>query len=158
MKNLFRSFYESPIGLLEIVADSTAITELNFGTQKTKSEENTLTQEAIRQLQEYFDKERVTFEIPTRPSGTAFQKKVWTELQRIEYGHTFSYQKLAKQVGGETYIRAVGRANGQNPIPIIIPCHRVIGKNGSLVGYAGGTKTKQHLLHLEGATFQPQLL
>ena len=110
----------------------------------------------FNQLKEYFAGTRKEFDVPLDIEGTDFQKKVWNELQNISYGKTISYKTLSEKLGDVKAIRAVGKANGQNPIAIIIPCHRVIGVNGSLVGYAGGLALKEKLLHLEGA-LNPEL-
>lgn len=107
--------------------------------------------ETFQQLKEYFFNGKKFFSIPLNPDGTAFQKFVWAELLHIPYGRTISYKQLAERIGDKNFIRAVGRANALNPIPIIIPCHRVIGTNGSLVGYSGGVEIKRFLLELEGA-------
>jgi methylated-DNA-[protein]-cysteine S-methyltransferase len=101
------------------------------------------------QLEEYFAGERTTFDIPMRLEGTAFQRTVWHELTQIPYGETISYGELAKRIGRPDRARAVGTANGQNPIAVIVPCHRVIGANGKLVGYGGGLDNKRRLLELE---------
>jgi len=108
------------------------------------------------QLKEYFAGTRKEFDVPLDIKGTDFQKRVWNELQKIPYGKTISYKTLSEKLGDVKAIRAVGKANGQNPIAIIIPCHRVIGANGNLVGYAGGLAIKEKLLHLEGA-LNPEL-
>ena len=108
------------------------------------------------QLEEYFAGTRKKFDVPLDLEGTDFQKKVWEELKKIPYGKTISYKTLAEKLGDVKSIRAVGKANGQNPIAIIIPCHRVIGSDGSLTGYAGGLDIKEKLLHLEGA-LNPEL-
>ena len=110
----------------------------------------------FNQLKEYFAGTRKDFDVPLDIEGTDFQKRVWNELQKIPYGKTISYKTLSEKLGDVKAIRAVGKANGQNPIAIIIPCHRVIGANGSLVGYAGGLAIKEKLLHLEGA-LNPEL-
>ena len=110
----------------------------------------------FNQLKEYFAGTRKEFDVPLDIEGTDFQKKVWNELQNISYGKTISYKTLSEKLGDVKAIRAVGKANGQNPIAILIPCHRVIGANGSLVGYAGGLAIKEKLLHLEGA-LNPEL-
>ena len=108
------------------------------------------------QLKEYFAGTRKEFDVPLDIEGTDFQKRVWNELQKIPYGKTISYKTLSEKLGDVKAIRAVGKANGQNPIAIIIPCHRVIGANGNLIGYAGGLAIKEKLLHLEGA-LNPEL-
>ena len=107
--------------------------------------------EARRQLLAYFDGKVRSFELPLAPNGTEFQRRVWGELTRIRFGETISYADLARRVGNTAAVRAVGAANGRNPIPIIVPCHRVIGSNGSLTGFGGGLKRKQWLLEHEGA-------
>lgn len=107
--------------------------------------------DVYKQLDEYFKRERKKFDIPLDITGTEFQLKVWKELSKIPYGKMISYGDIARKVGGSTYIRAVGRANGQNPVPIIIPCHRVIESNGRIGGYSGGIEIKQKLLELEGS-------
>lgn len=101
------------------------------------------------QLDEYFKNRRWVFDVPLNPSGTDFQKKVWQELQKIPFGKTISYLQLARQLGNEKVIRAAASANGKNPVSILIPCHRVIGTDGSLTGYAGGLHRKKYLLELE---------
>ncbi len=108
------------------------------------------------QLKEYFAGTRKEFDVTLDIEGTDFQKRVWNELRNIPYGKTISYKTLSEKLGDVNAIRAVGKANGQNPIAIIIPCHRVIGANGNLVGYAGGLDIKEKLLHIEGA-LNPQL-
>jgi methylated-DNA-[protein]-cysteine S-methyltransferase len=108
-----------------------------------------LLDEPVRQLTEYFKGKLKTFDVPVAPVGTAFQQAVWLQLQAIPYGETISYGELARRLGNPKAVRAVGLANGSNPISIIIPCHRVVGSNGSLVGYGGGLPTKQALLALE---------
>jgi methylated-DNA-[protein]-cysteine S-methyltransferase len=110
----------------------------------------------FNQLKEYFEGARKVFDVPLDIAGTDFQKKVWSELQKIPYGKTISYKTLSEKLGDAKAIRAVGKANGQNPVAIIIPCHRVIGADGNLVGYASGISIKEKLLHLEGA-LNPEL-
>lgn len=105
---------------------------------------------AVRQLEEYFAGKRKTFELSLDPRGTEFQRKVWTQLSRIPFGETISYRELAQRVGNANASRAVGAANGKNPIPIVIPCHRVIASDGSLAGFAGGLAAKERLLAHEG--------
>ena len=104
-----------------------------------------------RQLREYFDGKRTVFELKLHPKGTPFQKAVWKALAAIPYGETRTYGEIARAVGRPTAVRAVGQANGQNPLPIVVPCHRVIGADGSLTGFGGGLPTKRALLELEGA-------
>ena len=105
----------------------------------------------FQQLEQYLSGQRKEFKLPLDISGSNFQKNVWKELQKIPYGKTVSYKKVAEKVGGPTYVRAVGKANSQNPVPIVIPCHRVINTNGKLGGYSLGLRLKEKLLELEGS-------
>jgi len=147
---------DSPIGELVVAADDRGLRFVLFrhGRDAVKmqpdweADRGTL-DEPIRQLRAYFSGTLRAFDIPLAPEGTAFQRAVWGELQRIPYGETISYGELARRLGNPRAVRAVGLANGANPISIIIPCHRVIGSNGSLVGYGGGLPIKQALLSLE---------
>jgi methylated-DNA-[protein]-cysteine S-methyltransferase len=113
------------------------------------TEDHSMFTEAIRQLTEYFSGERKKFTLDLDPLGTEFQRSVWTELQEIPYGETISYKQLAERISKPRAVRAVGAANGANPIPIIIPCHRVIGHGGGLTGFGGGLPLKKRLLELE---------
>jgi methylated-DNA-[protein]-cysteine S-methyltransferase len=149
---MYRIYHNSPVGLLEITADETAVTGIYFAdTDRKRDEENTsrMLKECIKQLTEYFSGKRKVFEIKVNPAGTSFQKSIWNELLKIPYGETVSYSEIAERIGNPKSVRAVGLANGSNPVSIIIPCHRVIGKNGSLVGYGGGIENKRYLLELE---------
>lgn len=110
------------------------------------------------QLQDYFSSQRSQFDLPLDLRGTEFQQKVWAELQKIPHGQTITYKELAIRVGGSNYTRAVGGANNKNPVSVIVPCHRVVGSNGKLVGYAGGIEMKSQLLQLEqGGLFSPNV-
>lgn len=143
---------DSPIGGLRIHASAGLIAAINFDASKPRKERTAdpLLDEAEAQLTAYFDGELKDFNLPLASEGTEFQRKVWGELQRIPYGETASYGDIARRLGYEPVIsRAVGAANGANPIPIVVPCHRVIGANGSLTGYAGGLERKKTLLDLE---------
>ena len=144
-------YYHSPIGVLELKATENALVELIISSKEsvTNSASNSIIQDAIEQLTEYFAGKRKTFSIPLAPSGTPFQQQVWTQLQNIPYGKTISYAQLAQMVDNPKACRAVGSANGKNPIPIIIPCHRVITSNGGLGGFAYGLDMKKWLLELE---------
>ena len=146
-------YYTSQIGELLIESEDDAITVVHFiNNPKPEAENRTaVIDQCIEELEEYFFKGRKFFTVDLRPEGTEFQKKVWNELLTIPYGKTISYESLAIRIGNIKAIRAVGLANGQNPIAIIIPCHRVIGKSGELVGYGGGVEYKEWLLHHEGA-------
>jgi methylated-DNA-[protein]-cysteine S-methyltransferase len=152
----------SPVGRLLVETDGEAITKVWFTddpvTTTPIEDLPDLLQEAVRQLEAYFAKERGTFDLPLAPTGTDFQRRVWSELEKIPYGETVSYGEVAQALGmppGAS--RAVGLANGSNPIAIVVPCHRVIGANGSLTGYAGGLERKKYLLDLESTVSQPEL-
>lgn len=152
MKNIF--YYNTKIGIIGIEENGTAITKLDFINKDVQEEileknETELLRETIKQLKEYLDGKRTLFDLPLEPKGTEFQKKVWNALKEIPYGETRSYGEIAKIIGNEKAARAVGMANNKNPIAIIVPCHRVIGANGKLVGYAGGLDLKEKLLDLE---------
>jgi methylated-DNA-[protein]-cysteine S-methyltransferase len=152
-----RVYYSSPIGTLVIESKGDKITVVNFNKTERLAENSTpVIEQCINQLDEYFFQGRKFFDVELDPLGSDFQRKVWNELLLIPYGRTISYETLAINVGDINSIRAVGLANGQNPIAIIIPCHRVIGKNGDLVGYGGGLHNKTWLLQHEGA-FSEQL-
>jgi methylated-DNA-[protein]-cysteine S-methyltransferase len=146
------SYYSSPVGELVIESKDDKITVVNF-LKDSKREVNVtpVIAQCIQELDEYFFKERKFFTVELDPVGSDFQKKVWNALLEIPYGKTVSYEDIAIRVGDVKTIRAVGLANGQNPIAIIVPCHRVIGKNGELVGYGGGIENKEWLLQHEGA-------
>lgn len=145
--------YETPIGTIWIGEKDGAITHLTCGEAPFPSgsnrQETSGIQEAARQLIEYLNGRRMEFTLPLAPEGTQFQKKVWRALQEIPYGETRSYQQVAQAIGNPKACRAVGMANHRNPILLVIPCHRVIGANGSLVGYGGGLPLKEELLRLE---------
>ena len=145
--------YDSPIGKLRITEDETGITNIDFPDeqQHVPAEEKTtpLLEETVKQLTEYFAGKRTNFDISLHIKGTNFQHQVWQELLKIPYGEIRSYKQVAESAGNPKASRAVGLANNRNPIPILIPCHRVIGTNGSLVGYGGGLEIKKFLLDLE---------
>jgi len=157
--NLFYASMDSPIGKLVLESDGDAIVSIHIdgnGDKLPNLQVNTtghLLPACLElckiQLREYFQGSREQFDLPLSPKGTPFQKKVWSELQRIPFGKTISYLELARLLGDPKVIRASASANGKNPIAIIIPCHRVIGTNGSLVGYAGGLANKKWLLDFE---------
>lgn len=142
---------QSPIGLLTLVEEDGALAEIRFGkcVQDETIRQTPLLQRTMQELSEYFSGVRKTFSIPLRPSGTAFQHKCWDALLRIPYGETRTYAQQAQMIGNPKACRAVGMGNHLNPIPILIPCHRVVGKNGTLTGYAGGLSIKEKLLTLE---------
>ncbi|MGL4760627.1 MAG: methylated-DNA--[protein]-cysteine S-methyltransferase [Sarcina sp.] len=152
----FKYIYESKIGKLLIVASESSLLEINHCSdvdEKLKQNKNKIIDETIRQLEEYFNGERKVFDMPLEFSGTEFQKKVWKSLLKIPYGETKSYKDIAKMIENEKAVRAVGGANNKNKISIVVPCHRVIGASGKLVGYAGGLERKEKLLKLEGIKF-----
>lgn len=151
-------FYSSPVGKLKISATSNGICEIGFHSSPRPAGErareagvrgNPYFKICIRQLDEYFSHKRKTFDFPLDVHGTEFQMKVWRALQKIPHGHTLSYGDVARQIKNPQAMRAVGLANNKNKIAIVIPCHRVIGKDGSLTGYAGGMGKKQWLLNHE---------
>lgn len=147
----------SPLGELILVEENGALLEIGYTNGKRPATEPDDASEssaqfncAIRQLEEYFSGQRRDFDLRLAPQGTAFQQRVWNALQQIPFGKSVSYSDIAQVIGNSQAVRAVGLANGRNPIPIVIPCHRVIGKNGSLTGYGGGLPIKRQLLALEG--------
>ncbi len=151
---IFNTYYHSPIGLLKIVGTENYISEISFfdKVQKTDSKLRKLPPNLINcveQLIQYFNGASRKFEIPLNQTGTHFQQNVWNALLQIPYGKTFSYLEIAKRIGDAKAVRAVGTANGKNNIAIIVPCHRVIGSNHELVGYAGGLWRKKWLLEHE---------
>lgn len=136
---MFEAYYKSPIGNLRIISNERDIIKIEFTDDFFKMKMIPYQiQNCINQLDEYFKGERKVFKVGINPAGTEFQAKVWNQLLKIPYGKTISYLDQAKALGNEKAIRAIASANGKNPIPIIISCHRVIGTNGSLTGYAGG--------------------
>ena len=147
---------ESPLGLLTLVADEQGLRQINFPRNSKPAaahpewhEDSSALADTMRQLRAYFAGEIERFDLLLAPEGTPFQQRVWQELLEIPYGETISYGELARRIGNPNASRAVGLANGSNPIPIIIPCHRVIGSNGKLTGYGGGLPIKEKLLALE---------
>lgn len=145
-------YYETEIGKIGIVENGTAITNMYFGDiipEDVNIEETPLLKKANKELQEYFSGKRKNFDLPLEAEGTDFQRKVWKALQEIPYGETCSYKDIAENIGNTKASRAVGMANNKNPIFIFIPCHRVIGSNGKLVGYAAGLDVKERLLEME---------
>ena len=151
--------FNSPLGMLRVTANQQAITGLWFFGQKyeftpqsdwIESDNNSLLNNAVSQLKDYFSAKRTTFDLPIEPQGTEFQQRVWSELTRINWGQTITYGDLAKRIGKPKAVRAAAAAVGKNPVSVIVPCHRVLGSNGSLTGYAGGLMRKEKLLELEG--------
>jgi len=154
-QKLHFEYLDSPLGEIEITSTSNELLSVLFvkvgkiTLEKQPFSYSPINEETKKQLQAYFNKELTSFTLPLRPAGTDFQKSVWQELQRISFGTTISYLNLAKRLGDENAIRAVAAANGKNPISIIIPCHRVIGTDGKLVGYSGELWRKKWLLDHE---------
>jgi len=153
MKNSIEiAYYNSPLGVLKILADEKGIKGIDFVKDKVKSIQNSsseIIEKCIRQLDEYFQGKRKSFELKLNPEGTEFQRKVWKELLKIPYGTTLSYGEISRRIKNPKAVRSVGQAIGRNPISIVIPCHRVIGSDGSLTGYASGLWRKEWLLKHE---------
>lgn len=140
-------YFESPLGWVEVCANDEGVSSIYFvDAPRAKPHNSAITDNAVKQLQEYFAGQRQQFSLPLAPRGTAFQRQVWEQLNGIAYGQTCSYGDIAARLQNPKAMRAVGAANGQNPISIVVPCHRVIGSNGKLTGYAGGVERKAWLL------------
>ena len=151
---------DSPVGKLKLVATDDGLAAILWENDPPRRVRLNIAAEDVnhpvlldteRQLHEYFARERRDFDLPLDPAGTGFQRKVWNALLTIPFGETRSYGQIARQIGTPRAVRAVGAANGRNPLSIVAPCHRVIGATGKLTGFAGGLETKAHLLALEGA-------
>jgi O-6-methylguanine DNA methyltransferase len=166
MNKIFYTSFSSKIGTIYIASTSAGVCKISIPGQTKKEfmawlqkkfrnarliETAAKNRQIIDELNRYFDRRLVKFHSRLDPVGTDFQKRVWTKLRRIRYGRTISYKELGKLVGIQHGYRAIGKANKSNPLPIVIPCHRVIGSNSKLIGYAAGLKTKEFLLRLEGA-------
>ncbi len=151
--------FDTPIGTLRLVGDERRLERVDLPNAAVREPDTAwrlqrgalpaALEAAKRQLAEYFEGARRDFDLPLSPNGTAFQRRVWNELRRIPYGETISYGELARRIGKPTASRAVGATNGRNPLAIVVPCHRVIGADGTLTGYGGGLSVKQALLSLE---------
>jgi methylated-DNA-[protein]-cysteine S-methyltransferase len=157
---IFYSYHESPLGQILLTANASALTGLHFVGEKyypsivpqwTHDERGAIIQSAKTQLNEYFAGDRQSFDLKLAPEGTPFQRDVWHALTQLGFGETASYAQVAQRIGKPKAVRAVGAANGRNPISIVVPCHRVIGANGALTGYAGGLARKEALLRLEAS-------
>jgi methylated-DNA-[protein]-cysteine S-methyltransferase len=162
MSTLFMEMLDTPIGTLVLAADAEGLRHIEFPSNRHPVSREGWVPGAeggaadilaitAQQLREYFDGKRRDFELPLAPRGTAFQMQVWHALATIPFGATWSYGQLARAIGKPDAMRAVGAANGRNPLPIVLPCHRVIGADGSLTGFGGGLPIKEALLRLEGA-------
>lgn len=162
MTKTYYHYTQTPIGILLLAGDGQSLNLLGFPSGKMQRrherdwvEDAKPFKKVVKQLQEYFGGDRSRFELDLAPQGTAFQREVWQALQEIPYGETWSYGELAAKIDRPKASRAVGAANGLNPIPVIIPCHRVIGSNGKLTGFGGGLPTKEYLLALEAEAATP---
>ncbi len=148
-------FLDTPIGTLRLVSDGKHLTQVDFPNHhgdagKDEQRSDPVLKACARQLREYFAGQRRVFDLPLAAEGTDFQKSVWAALSEIPYGEMRSYGDIARVIGNPKAVRAVGGANGKNPLPIVVPCHRVIGSDGSLTGFGGGLSIKKKLLRLEG--------
>ncbi|WP_420571387.1 methylated-DNA--[protein]-cysteine S-methyltransferase [Kordia sp.] len=159
--NTHTAHIKTPLGITRIISDGEGILEISVLDTETAIENSeiipSVLKKCIVQLEEYFEGKRTEFDIPLTPKGTTFQQKVWSELNKIPFGKTYSYLELSKKLGDVKAIRAVAAANGKNPLWIVTPCHRVIGSDGSLTGYAGGLWRKKWLLEHESPVKQQSL-
>ena len=162
---MYYCYFETPIGELLLAGSEDALAVIGFpeGSMRRDPEHDWIYNEkpfaeTMRQLNEYFDGDRHEFDLPLQLDGTEFQVQVLEELKKIPYGETTSYAAIAERIGRPRAVRAVGAANGRNPIPIVVPCHRVIGKSGDLTGFGGGLDTKEALLRLEAEHAKGNLL
>ncbi len=155
--------FETPVGRLRLAADEEGLREISFPNRDLVpsgpgwTEDRVFFRDPIAQLEEYFAGRRRTFDLDLAPAGTPFQLDVWSQLRGIPYGETVSYGEIAQRLGRLAASRAVGAANGQNPLPIVVPCHRVIGSNGSLTGFGGGLDAKRRLLAFESLHREPDM-
>ena len=153
----YSSYFQTPIGILEVLASKEAILSILFVDHMGESFPNKVTKKAQQQLEEYFQGTRREFDLPLDAGGTKFQQSVWHKLTKIEYGTNCSYRDIANAIDNPKAVRAVGSANGKNPMTIVVPCHRVIGTNGSLTGYAFGVDKKAWLLKHENENYHSLL-
>jgi O-6-methylguanine DNA methyltransferase len=166
MNKIYYTSFNSKIGTIHVASTSSGVCKISIPAQTKKEflawlqkkfnsaklvETSAKNRLIIDELNRYFDRRLVKFHSRLDPVGTEFQRRVWMELKKIRYGRTISYKDIAKRIGMQSGYRAIGKANSSNPLPIVVPCHRVIGANSKLVGYAAGLKTKEFLLRLEGA-------
>lgn len=149
MSKVYKTYYNSPIGIIEIKATEEGITSIIFVEEEGQRDETPILRDCCAQLDEYFEGKRKNFDLNIVMEGTDFQRRVWNALRTVEYGRTASYKDIAEQIGNVKAVRAVGMTNSKNPISIVVPCHRVIGSNGKLTGYAGGLWRKEWLLNHE---------
>ncbi|MFT4994583.1 MAG: methylated-DNA-[protein]-cysteine S-methyltransferase [Paraglaciecola sp.] len=150
ISNLFIDYLDSPMGILQLEANAAGLRAISFVEERpTTSKPSQITDSTRQQLREYFAGDRRVFDLPISVNGTVFQQQVWQQLTLIPYGQTCSYQDIATGLDNPKAVRAVGSANGKNPLTIVVPCHRVIGANGKLTGYAWGVSRKEYLLKHE---------
>lgn len=149
---IFSDYLNTPVGTMEVCANDTALVSIYFVDRAKTAKKNALTDLARGQLRQYFDGSLKTFDLPFLPEGTDFQQQVWRALTSIEYGRTGTYADIANKIKNPKAVRAVGVANGKNPMTIVVPCHRIIGSDGSLTGYASGVERKAWLLSHESNT------
>ncbi len=155
--SLYHDYAPFPLGFWKVEANENGIVSIVFTAKKTESKPNKITDKSLKQLQEYFNKKRIFFDLPLEIEGySTFYQQVWSALREIPFAKTVSYQDISININNPKAVRAVGMANGKNPIAVVIPCHRVIGKNRKLTGYAWGLEVKEWLLKHEGA-IMPQL-
>lgn len=158
---MYQQTIDSPLGPVQICANEHGISQISLGiNSNTPDLPSELTETAARQLQQYFAGTLSQFKLPLAATGTDFQQRVWQALSQLPFGHTCSYADIATQIANPKAVRAVGAANGKNPIAIVVPCHRVIGANGTLTGYAGGLENKAWLLaheHKFSAALRPKV-
>lgn len=147
--NYYYDHYDTPLGKMEITANEDAVLSIHFVDKVQPVKRNAVTDLARQQMLEYFAGERETFDLPMAPEGTEFQRKVWSALTQVAYGETCSYADIANRINKPKAVRAVGAANGKNPMTIVVPCHRIVGSDGALTGYASGTDKKAWLLNHE---------
>jgi methylated-DNA-[protein]-cysteine S-methyltransferase len=153
------TYLDSPLGWMRLEGIAQVLCKINFLDEKLNDEHAPeLLEHSLIELKQFFDGDRKHFTMPTYMAGTHFQKNVWEELVKIPFGKTFSYEDIARKLGDIKVIRAAATANGRNPLCIVVPCHRVIGKDGSLTGYSGGLWRKKWLLDFEQRNAQPKLL
>ncbi|MGG0187675.1 methylated-DNA--[protein]-cysteine S-methyltransferase [Bacillus rhizoplanae] len=148
---MYQAYYESEIGWIEVKGDENGISSVLFVEQKQEDVFHPIVEQCVMELDEYFHNKRTVFTVPLQATGTSFQKQVWNALCSVSYGKSASYLDIAEKIGNPKAVRAIGGANSRNPISIIVPCHRIIGKNGKLVGYEGGLWRKEWLLKHEGS-------
>lgn len=147
---MYQAYYNSELGWIEVKGDENGIASVLFVEQKQEDVPHPIVEQCVMELDEYFHKKRTEFTVPLQANGTSFQKHVWNALCSVPYGKSASYLDIAEEIGNPKAVRAIGGANSRNPISIIVPCHRIIGKSGKLVGYEGGLWRKEWLLKHEG--------